>query len=90
MEIREATKSGTYKTFLRVKLPIEMVPEKEAITVVLLGNLICIGVIGVKEWKRFLDGQMWSVAPLSKIQGEELEMLPEEEVTEVWAVLTEA
>jgi len=53
MEIRKATKSGTYKTFLRIKLPRLIVPEKEAVTVVLLGNLICIGVIGDKDLKNF-------------------------------------
>jgi len=87
MEISKATKSGTYKTFLRINLPRLIVPEKEAMTVVLLGNLMCIGVMGDKDLKRNLDGQMWSVAPLSRIQEEE--MSPEGE-TKICVVFTEA
>jgi len=67
-----------------------IVHEKFAITLVLLGNLICIGEMVFKVWKRFLEGHMWSVASLSKIQGVKEEISPNEFADDGWIEWVEA
>ena len=47
-----------------------MVPENLAMIEFWLGNCIEIGEIGLRFWNKYLKGQIWSVAPLSKIQEE--------------------
>jgi len=69
--------------FLRIKGPRWMVPKHLAKIVVWLGNFIGIGMIGWMDVKKDLQGQVWFVAPLSRIQWQEKKFSPEWLVDEV-------
>jgi len=60
--------SGTKRVLWRIRLPKTMVPENLAMIEFWLSNCIEIGEIGLRFWNKDLKWQIWSVAPLSKIQ----------------------
>jgi len=76
--------SGTKIVLWRIRLPKTMVPENLAMTEFWLGNFI---EIGLRFWNKDLKGQIWSVAPLSKIQEKKEKTKPVGLVVHWWTTV---
>ena len=84
IEMSWTENSGTKRVLWRIRLPKTMVPENLAMTEFWLGNFI---EIGLRFWNKDLKGQIWSVAPLSKIQEEKRKTKPMGLVVHWWTTV---
>ena len=68
METKWTEKLGIYRTFFKSKSPKWISLAKKAVRELLLGSLTWIGLIFLRKEKEDLLGDMWFMAPLSRIQ----------------------
>ena len=86
IEMSWTKNSRTKRVLWRIRLSKTMVPENLAMIEFWLGNCIKIWEISLRFWKKYLKGEIWLVAPLSKIQEEKGKTKPVDLVVHWWTI----